>query len=48
MMPYAAGSEIIFTVSQQLDMSGEKFAEGIRLVEQDLNSLKSLMQAAKT
>lgn len=38
------GREVIFTVFQMTDMSEEKFAEGVELVEEDLKNLKSIME----
>jgi hypothetical protein len=38
------GSEVIFTLFQTADMSNERFAEDAKLVEQDLNSLKNIME----
>jgi hypothetical protein len=38
------GSEVIFTLFQTVDMSDERFAEDIRMVEQDLKHLKSIME----
>lgn len=37
------GSEVIFTVFQQTDMSHDSFAKDISLVEQDLQSLKETL-----
>ena len=37
-------SEVIFTLFQTADMSNERFAEDAKLVEQDLNSLKNIME----
>ena len=38
------GSEVIFTLFQTADMSDERFAEDIRMVEQDLKHLKSIIE----
>jgi hypothetical protein len=38
------GSEMIFTLFQTADMSDERFAEDAKLVEQDLNHLKNIME----
>ena len=38
------GSEVIFTLFQPVDMSDDKFAEDAKSVEQDLNTLKKLME----
>lgn len=40
-----AGSEVLFTVFQQLGMSDEQYAEDIGLVEQDLATLKRTLEA---
>ena len=39
-----SGSEMIFTLFQTADMSDERFVEDAKLVEQDLNSLKDIME----
>ena len=38
------GSEVIFTVFQPADLSEEKYAEDIRMVEQDLQNLKRIVE----
>ena len=38
------GSEVIFTVFQLADMSEDKYAEDIKMVEQDLQNLKSIVE----
>lgn len=38
------GSEVIVTLFQTADMSDERFAEDAKLVEQDLNTLKNIME----
>ena len=38
------GSEVIFTVFQLVGMSEEKYAEDIRMVEQDLQNLKNIVE----
>ena len=38
------GSEVIFTLFQPVDMPDDKFAEDAKSVEQDLNTLKKLME----
>jgi hypothetical protein len=43
-MPNAAGSEVIFTLFRQPEVSAEKFAEDARWVEKDLRTLKSLLE----
>lgn len=39
-----AGSEVIFTLFQTPDMSDEKFAEDVTLVERDLRTLKRVLE----
>ena len=46
-VPNGSGSEVIFTLFQLAGMSGEKYAEDIRWVEQDLRSLKGIMERRK-
>lgn len=43
-LPNGDGSEIIFTVFKQPWMTDESFAKDIGLVEQDLKSLKAVME----
>jgi hypothetical protein len=38
------GSEIIFTVFQPPEMTDEMFAQDIKIVEKDLNQLKTIME----
>ena len=38
-----SGSEVIFTLFRLPDMSDEKYAEDVRLVEQDLRTLKGVL-----
>lgn len=38
------GSEVIFTLFQTADMSDEMFVQDFKMVEQDLNHLKSIME----
>jgi hypothetical protein len=38
------GSEVIFTVFQLAGMAEERYAEDIRMVEQDLKNLKSILE----
>ena len=38
------GSEVIFTLFETADMPDDKFAEDAKSVEQDLNTLKKLME----
>ena len=45
-MPNGNGSEIIFTLFQQPDMSDEDYARDIGLVQQDLQNLKTIMESA--
>ncbi len=42
------GSEVIFTVYQLEGMSEEKYAEDLRMVEQDLQNLKSIVENIPT
>lgn len=42
--PNGSGSEVIFTVFQQPGMSGESYIKDIALVEEDLKSLKSVIE----
>lgn len=39
-----SGSEVLFTLFQLPDMSEEKFAEDVRLVERDLRTLKDILE----
>ncbi len=43
-VPRGRGSEVIFTLFRQPDMSDEKFAEDARWVEKDLQTLKNLLE----
>jgi hypothetical protein len=43
-VPNGSGSEVLLTLFQPAGMSGERFAEDIRWVEQDLHHLKSIME----
>ena len=45
-MPNGNGSEIIFTLFRQPDMSDEEYARDIGLVQQDLQNLKTIMESA--
>ena len=45
-MPNWNGSEIIFTLFRQPDMSDEEYARDIGLVQQDLQNLKTIMESA--
>ena len=42
------GSEVVFTVYQLEGMSEEKYAEDLRMVEQDLQNLKSIVENIPT
>ncbi len=42
------GSEVVFTVYQLEGMSEEKYAEDLRMVEQDLQNLKSIIENIPT
>lgn len=39
-----SGSEVIFTLFRSPDMSDEKYAEDVKLVERDLRSLKNILE----
>jgi hypothetical protein len=43
-IPNRIGSEVIFTLLRSPDMTDEKFAEDGRMVEQDLQTLKSVLE----
>lgn len=43
-LPNGSGSEVIFTVFQLPDMSDEKYAEDVGLVEKDLRTLKNVLE----
>jgi len=43
-VPNGNGSEVIFTLLHQPDMSDEKFEEDAKWVEKDLNILKGLLE----
>jgi hypothetical protein len=43
-LPNGFGSEVIFTIMRPPDMTDEKFAEDIGLVERDLRILKSVLE----
>jgi hypothetical protein len=43
-LPNGAGSEVVFTLFHQPDMTPEKFREDIGLVEQDLQTLKTVLE----
>ena len=43
-LPNGSGSEVIFTILRSPEMSDEKFAEDIGLVERDLRTLKNLLE----
>jgi hypothetical protein len=43
-LPNRSGSEVIFTLFRLPDMSDEKYAEDMRLVERDLRALKDLLE----
>jgi hypothetical protein len=43
-LPNGSGSEVIFTIVRSPDMSDDKFAEDIGLVERDLRILKSVLE----
>ncbi len=43
-VPNGRGSEVLFTIFRQLHMSAEDYANDMRLVAQDIRSLKRLME----
>ncbi len=43
-VPNGSGSEVVLTLFQTAGMSDEKFAEDIRWVEQDLKTLKRILE----
>ncbi len=43
-VPNGSGSEVIFTLFRLPDMSDAKFAEDARFVEQDLRTLKNMLE----
>ncbi len=43
-LPNGSGSEVIFTLFRLPDMSDEKYAEDVGLVEQDLRTLKKMLE----
>ena len=43
-LPNGSGSEVVFTLFRLPDMSDEKFAENIGMVERDLKTLKSVLE----
>ncbi|CAN5331934.1 polyketide cyclase [soil metagenome] len=43
-VPNGAGSEVIFTLFQKAEMSDEQFTHDAQLVEQDLKTLKALLE----
>ena len=43
-LPNGSGSEVVFTLFRQPDMTPEKFREDIGLVEQDLQTLKAVLE----
>lgn len=45
-VPNGSGSEVVFTVYRAPEMTDEKFAEDIALVEHDLHTLKRLLESA--
>lgn len=45
-LPNGAGSEVLFTLFQPATMSAEKFAADIKLVENDLQMLKQVLEGA--
>lgn len=39
-----SGSELLFTLFREADMSDEKYASDLELVKQDLNALRDLLE----
>jgi len=46
-VPNGSGSEVLLTLFQTAGMSDERFAEDIRWVEQDLKTLKRILEGTK-
>jgi hypothetical protein len=44
-LPNGSGSEVIFTLFQLSDMSDERFAEDVEMVERDLKTLKNVLES---
>ena len=44
-LPNGSGSEVIFTFFRSPDMSDEKFAEDVGMVERDLGTLKNVLES---
>ena len=44
-VPNGSGSEVIFTLFQWPNMSDEQYAEDVGLVERDLTTLKTILEA---
>lgn len=45
--PNGSGSEVVFTLFQMPDMSDEKFAKDAGMVEQDLQTLKAVLEGGR-
>ena len=43
-LPNGSGSEVVFTLFRPPEMTPEKFAEDIKLVQQDLQTLKRVLE----
>ena len=43
-VPNGSGSEVVFTLFQLPNMSDERYAEDVRLVERDLRTLKNILE----
>lgn len=43
-IPNGSGSEVLFTLFRLPEMSEEKYAEDLKLVEQDLRTLKDILE----
>ena len=44
-LPNGSGSEVIFTLFRLPDMSDERFAEDVGMVERDLKTLKNVLES---
>jgi hypothetical protein len=44
-LPNGSGSEVFFTLFRSTDMSDEKFAEDVGMVERDLKTLKNVLES---
>ena len=44
-VPNGSGTEVLFTLFRTPEMSDERYAEDLRLVQQDLNTLKRVLES---